>query len=150
MEIVDRTYDSKMLLIEDGIYLIGKSIMNIRGETIVTIPYKELRGFKKFNSYWVVYSAEELMLVSSWATERLSVHYGDRPGKPAHKISCVEFYPVITLLGSICALLIGFDNGVLMKYNLNRDPLNGKLQPEAFFEPIIPNRVLNEEPPLPK
>lgn len=79
-----------MLLIEDGLYLIGdNSIRNIQGEVIVPVPFSKFNSLKKFNKYWAVSCPEEAIVASQWMMERFGAHIGDRPYKPAGNICCV-------------------------------------------------------------
>lgn len=77
------------------------------------------------NNFMLAYSNEHILILNiTGPVEYFSKHLGDRVGVEAGEVACCCFYPITTILGSVCSLIVAFKSGVLMKYNFNRDPVS--------------------------
>jgi len=71
-------------------------------------PVANICKVQRVNKNWVLQNKTQVMLGSTWNMEILPIEIGERINSPCGWISTCEIYPVFTMLGSVCSVLIGF------------------------------------------
>jgi hypothetical protein len=131
--------DIQKLTFDTILYILtGKHIRSLNEQIKISLPTEGIYTTKNHNSTWLVYNAEKLYILNKGnLIESFSQHIGDRVGIGAGEISYCCFYPITTLLGSVCSIFIGFKSGIIMKYNLNKNPVKETQTNLSFFNPLI-------------
>ncbi len=62
----------------------------------------------KIHKNWLIQTDTQILLVTPWGQEYLGQQLGARISNPCGNITSSQLYPVTTLLGHPCSVLLGF------------------------------------------
>ena len=54
------------------------------------------------------------------------------------KIISAEIFPIYTVLGLTCSIMLGFEKGQVLKYNMNMNRIDNTQTNLSFYRPILP------------
>jgi hypothetical protein len=104
---------------EDAIFLYDKELYSVSRHNIKGVysgkTYhsfnqtldNSIRG-SKINKNWVIESEQTLTLITPWNREEFGNAIGGRISNPCGNITYACLYPVLSMLGSLTSVLIGF------------------------------------------
>lgn len=134
--------EEAVLYINKNIYCINKDSIRKLGSKVnlccpFTVNLQNVRQIMKSGSSWWLMSEKMLIMVTPTQREQLSMNIGMRVGQPCGKISCCSVYPIKSLLGSVTSVLIGFENGPVLKYNYNLNRLTSRQTNLTHYKPLL-------------
>jgi hypothetical protein len=91
----------------------------------------------KINKNWLIQSEQTVALITPWNREELGSPIGSRISNPCGNISFSSLYPVLSLLGSPCSVMLGFEKGQILKYNFNLNRITSRQTSLAQYLPVI-------------
>jgi hypothetical protein len=54
-----------------------------------------------------------------------------------------------TVIGLACSVVLGFEKGQVLKYNINMNRIDNTQTNLSFYHPLVPQIKKEEEPPFP-
>jgi hypothetical protein len=143
--------DITQLLYDELLYIVtAKHIRTLEEEIVHDLQESPSTTVSNLLDNFIALNVETLLVFNrTGPIELFNRHIGDRVGAEAGEFSCSCFYPITTLLGTVCSMLIGFKSGILMKYNFNRNPVTEEQSNLSYYQPLLPHVRTGEEPNLP-
>ena len=100
-------------------------------------PFEAIKHACKLHRNWLIQSEEKVLLVTPWHQEEIGAPIGTRISNFSGAIRVAVFHPVLTLMGSPCSALVGFEKGQLLKYNYNLNRTSAKQTNRSLYQPVI-------------
>lgn len=76
-------------------------------------------------------------MYSPWGLEVLNNEIGERVGNPCGKITTTQIFPIYTVLGLTCSIVLGFEKGQVLKYNMNMNRIQNSQTNLSFYVPMV-------------
>lgn len=128
------TYDKELIAITkqkiQGVY-------NAKVYQTFSPAIEGLISANKWHRNWLLQSDSSITLLTPWNREEFSNAMGGRISNPCGNITFTEFYPVASLLGSPCSVLMGFEKGQILKYNYNQNRITSRQTNITHYLPVI-------------
>jgi hypothetical protein len=74
---------------------------------------------------------------------------GEKVGSQCGQITSATIFPVCTILGQVCSVMLGFERGQVLKYNMNINRIANTQTTVPNYCPLLPQVKSGEDPAFP-